>query len=62
MIEACPAGHYDILALKPQGATIAEIAERTNLHESSVRRILYDIAQRVTQLRQQATASWDLGR
>jgi RNA polymerase sigma-70 factor (ECF subfamily) len=52
MVEACPTAHYELLALKRQGATIAEIAHRTNLHESSVRRILYDIARRVTRLRQ----------
>jgi RNA polymerase sigma factor (sigma-70 family) len=48
MVEACPAAHRELLALKRQGASIAEIAQRTNLHESSVRRILYEIARRVT--------------
>jgi RNA polymerase sigma factor (sigma-70 family) len=47
MVEACPAAHYELLTLKHQGASIAEIAERTQLHEGSVRRILYDIAKRV---------------
>ena len=47
MVEACPAAHYELLTLKHQGASIAEIAERTKLHEGSVRRILYDIAKRV---------------
>jgi RNA polymerase sigma-70 factor (ECF subfamily) len=51
MVEACPAEHYQLLALKRQGASIAEIAERTNLHEGSVRRILYDVARRVARLR-----------
>jgi hypothetical protein len=35
------------LSLRHQGASIAEIAERTHLHAGSVRRILYDIAKRV---------------
>jgi RNA polymerase sigma factor (sigma-70 family) len=54
MLEACPSAHYDLLMLKHQGASIAEIAERANLHKSSVRRILYDLAKRVTRLRQTA--------
>jgi len=51
MVEVCPAEHYQLLALKRQGTSIAEIAERTNLHEGSVRRILYDVARRVARLR-----------
>ncbi len=51
MLEACPPAHYELLKLKRQGATIAEIAAKTNLHEGSVRRILYDVARRVTRLR-----------
>jgi len=51
MLDACPAAHYELLSLKRAGASIAEIAERTRLHQSSVRRILYDIAHRVARLR-----------
>ena len=51
MLEVCSPNHYELLAMKRQGATIAEIAERTQLHEGSVRRILYDVARRVAQLR-----------
>jgi RNA polymerase sigma-70 factor (ECF subfamily) len=54
MIEVCPTAHYELLALKRQGASIAEIAKRTKLHEGSVRRILYDVARRVARLRQGA--------
>jgi RNA polymerase sigma factor (sigma-70 family) len=54
MVEACPSAHYELLKLKHQGASIAEIAERAHLHKSSVRRILYDIAKRVARLRQGA--------
>jgi RNA polymerase sigma factor (sigma-70 family) len=54
MLRVCPAAHYKLLELKRQGASIAEIAERTGLHEGSVRRILYEIARRVARLRQPA--------
>jgi RNA polymerase sigma factor (sigma-70 family) len=51
MVQVCPPAHYELLKLKRQGASIAEIAEQTKLHEGSVRRILYDIARRVARLR-----------
>ncbi len=51
MLEACPPGHYELLNLKRRGASLAEIAERTQLHQSSVRRILYDIARRIERKR-----------
>jgi RNA polymerase sigma-70 factor (ECF subfamily) len=47
MIELCPPNHREVLELKRQGAPLAEIAERTGLHESSVRRILYELAKRL---------------
>ena len=53
MLEVCPPAHYELLQLKRQGASLAEIAARTHLHPSSVRRILYDIARRIA-LRQAA--------
>lgn len=59
MVEACPAAHYELLTLKHQGASIAEIAERTQLHEGSVRRILYDIAKRVAARRErEVSGEW----
>jgi RNA polymerase sigma factor (sigma-70 family) len=54
MLAVCPPAHYELLDLKRQGVPLAEIAARTHLHQSSVRRILYDIARRVAQ--QQAGA------
>ena len=57
MLASCPPAHYELLMLKRQGATIGQIAERTKLHEGSVRRILYDIARRVTRLQQSAAVS-----
>jgi len=55
MLEVCPPAHYELLKLKRQGASLAEIAKQTHLHQSSVRRILYDIARRVA-VRQAAGA------
>lgn len=51
MLEICPPAHYNLLQLKRGGASIVEIAAQTGLHEGSVRRILYDIARRVAQVR-----------
>jgi RNA polymerase sigma-70 factor (ECF subfamily) len=56
MLEECPPAHHEVLELKRQGASLAEIAERTGLHQSSVRRILYEIARRVG--RRRARGSW----
>jgi RNA polymerase sigma-70 factor (ECF subfamily) len=46
MLALCPPAHRELLVLKRQGVSLAEIAARTRLHESSVRRILYDLARR----------------
>ncbi len=54
MLAVCPPAHYELLNLKRQGVPLAEIAARTRLHQSSVRRILYDLARRVA--RRQAAA------
>ena len=53
MLALCPEGHRDVLRLKREGLPLAEIARRTGLHPSSVRRILYDLARRLA-ARQQA--------
>jgi RNA polymerase sigma-70 factor (ECF subfamily) len=47
MVRVCPPAHRELLRLKRQGLTLAEIAERTGLHEGSVRRILYTLARRL---------------
>ena len=44
MLQACPEKHRDILRFRRDGLRHSEIAERTGLHPSSVRRILYDLA------------------
>jgi RNA polymerase sigma-70 factor (ECF subfamily) len=55
MLALCPPAHQEILRLKREGLTRDEIARRTDLHPSSVRRILYDLARRLA-ARQQAAA------
>ena len=47
MLTLCPVSHRDLLLMRRQGCSLAEIAQRTGLHESSVRRILYDLARRL---------------
>jgi RNA polymerase sigma-70 factor (ECF subfamily) len=47
MLALCPPAHRELLRLKRQGLSLAELAARTGLHESSVRRILYDLARRL---------------
>jgi RNA polymerase sigma factor (sigma-70 family) len=47
MLKQCPPAHRELLAMKRQGVPLAEIADRTGLHEGSVRRILYDLARRL---------------
>jgi RNA polymerase sigma-70 factor (ECF subfamily) len=56
LMELCPPAHREILELKRQGLPLAEIAERTGLHESSVRRILYELAKRLAAAQGRSTA------
>ena len=50
LLALCPQSHRELLRLKRQGYPLAEIAARTGLHESSIRRILYDLARRFASL------------
>jgi RNA polymerase sigma factor (sigma-70 family) len=47
MLTECRPAHRELLLLKREGFTIAEIASRTGLHEDSIRRILRDLACRI---------------
>jgi RNA polymerase sigma-70 factor (ECF subfamily) len=49
MLSLCPPAHQELLRLKRQGCSLADIAQRTGYHPSSVRRIFYDLAQRLAQ-------------
>jgi RNA polymerase sigma-70 factor (ECF subfamily) len=44
LLELCPPAHRELLRLKRQGLTLAELAAHTGLHPSSVRRVLYQLA------------------
>ena len=48
VLLACPPAHRDIVRLRRDGLRLNEIAARTGLHEGSVRRILYDLARRLS--------------
>jgi RNA polymerase sigma-70 factor (ECF subfamily) len=52
MVAVCPPAHRDLLLWKRQGYTLAELAQRTGLHPSSIRRIFYDLARRLALKRQ----------
>lgn len=56
LMQLCPPAHREVLELKGQGVALGEIAARTGLHESSVRRILYELAQRLAAARARAAA------
>jgi RNA polymerase sigma-70 factor (ECF subfamily) len=47
LLALCPPNHQPLLQLKRDGYSLEEIAQRTGLHPSSVRRILYDLARRL---------------
>lgn len=66
MLDVCPEAHRDVLRLKRQGLALDDIAAQSGLHKSSVRRILYDLARRLTLRRttpaQRAEDTPDAGR
>jgi RNA polymerase sigma factor (sigma-70 family) len=47
MLAHCPPEHRRLLGLRRQGFSLAEIAERTDLHPDSIRRILRTLARRL---------------
>jgi RNA polymerase sigma factor (sigma-70 family) len=55
ILKSCPAAHHDVVRLRMKGYRMAEIASQTGLHEGSVRRILYDLARRMSIVRGVAT-------
>ncbi len=57
LIDLCPPAHRELLRLKRLGFRLDEIAARTGLHESSVRRILYDLARRLAAARGESSAA-----
>jgi RNA polymerase sigma factor (sigma-70 family) len=52
ILARCPPEHHELLRLKRQGLSLAEIVARTGLHEGSVRRILRNLARQLAFQRQ----------
>jgi RNA polymerase sigma-70 factor (ECF subfamily) len=59
ILQACPPAHREAVRLRMSGFRLAEIAERTGLHEGSVRRIFYELARRLSITRAAAPVSLD---
>jgi RNA polymerase sigma-70 factor (ECF subfamily) len=59
LLAICPPAHRHLLELKRQGLPLADIAARTGLHPSSVRRILYVLARRLNADQPPGDASLD---
>jgi len=57
MLTLCPPAHRELLELKRQGLALEEIADRTGLHESSVRRIIYELKRRLASRRNPVATS-----
>jgi RNA polymerase sigma-70 factor (ECF subfamily) len=51
MLGLCPPAHREVLRLKREGLSNAEIAARAGLHEGSVRRILQELSLRLARFR-----------
>jgi RNA polymerase sigma-70 factor (ECF subfamily) len=47
MLALCPPEHHDLLRLRREGLLLHEIAERTGMHEGSVRRVLRRLARQL---------------
>ena len=59
MLALCPVAHHESLGLRRQGFTLEEIAERTGLHEGSVRRVFRRLARRLALFEQPLAAGTD---
>jgi RNA polymerase sigma-70 factor (ECF subfamily) len=57
LLEHCSPDHREILILRREGLLLTEIAARTGLHEGSIRRILYELAERLSVSRRTAPRS-----
>jgi RNA polymerase sigma-70 factor (ECF subfamily) len=59
VLHACPPAHRDVVRLRANGMRLGEIATRTGLHEGSVRRILYELARKLSITRRPGAGSAD---
>jgi RNA polymerase sigma factor (sigma-70 family) len=48
VLNSCNPAHHEVVRLRRSGFRLAEIAQRTGMHEGSVRRILYELARRMS--------------
>jgi RNA polymerase sigma-70 factor (ECF subfamily) len=62
LLALCPPNHHDLLRMKLDGLSVAEIADRTGLHGGSVRRILSELARRVASAPAPTTSLVELSR
>jgi RNA polymerase sigma factor (sigma-70 family) len=54
ILRAAAPAHHEVVRLRMSGHRMGEIAERTGMHEGSVRRILYELARRLSIVRRSA--------
>jgi len=47
MLALCPSEYHDLLWMKRRGFALDQIAQRTGLHEDSIRRILRNLARQL---------------
>jgi RNA polymerase sigma factor (sigma-70 family) len=59
LLSLCPPNHRELLHLKREGLPLAEIAARTGLHQSSVRRILYELRRKLDSKDDSSSTSGD---
>jgi RNA polymerase sigma-70 factor (ECF subfamily) len=56
MLALCPPEHHELLRLRRQGLRLREIAERTGMHEGSIRRVLRQLARQLALQREPLAA------
>ena len=61
MLAVCPPEHHELLRLRRDGFTLQEVADRTGIHEGSVRRILRLLARHFAFRQEQPDSPVDRG-
>jgi RNA polymerase sigma-70 factor (ECF subfamily) len=62
VLALCPPEHHRLLELRREGLTLDEIAERTGLHEGSVRRVIRQVSRRLALLQAPLAAANEVHR
>ncbi|WP_435015690.1 RNA polymerase sigma factor [Tundrisphaera sp. TA3] len=47
ILASCPPQHRELFRMKREGRSLAEMADRSRMHPSSIRRVFYDMAGRL---------------